>query len=387
MKKKQLFTILLSIVLTVSMCLAGTTAAFAGTDEGESAIVSSSALTKGITKSIDSKSNLRAVSGGYITPGTTIYPQELNSTKEETVFTAAKGSYTIDMPAAGILIFKYVGDVYPSSSYVSFPSTMKYADSMSADDGTAIKLYYCTKGTHVIEISPGSGNNYCGISALYASSAPKKVKLNSVYLHGTSDYNTVTKFQVTVPSTGYLTLTLGDGIGDEYFSIRAKTSGFKDYELFSSKDNVKWIGVKKGTYTFSVKSSSAIYGIKAKFTKVKESKYGSKKKKAVALKKKKTSKGLIITNAKKVHWYKFKNPKTQKVKVVVGTKITDAGGYGGIRVTAYYGKASTYRTIYSDTKSTSIQLYNKGTKLKKGTYYIKVESYSKGNGYFTVKWK
>ena len=47
------------------------------------------------------------------------------------------------------------------------------------------------------------------------------------------------------------------------------------------------------------------------------------------LKKKVYKKGLIVTNDKKSHYYKFYNPKLQKVKVVINTSINGGGNNGG----------------------------------------------------------
>ena len=97
----------------------------------------------------------------------------------------------------------------------------------------------------------------------------------------------------------------------------------------------------------------------------------------------------MITNAKKTHWYKFKNKKLQKVSVVIDTKISKGSSAGGLKVTIYDKKRQLYtRKLYPNAKPLTVKLSSPGKKkLKKGTYYIKVESYNGGNGYFTVKWK
>ena len=133
-----------------------------------------------------------------------------------------------------------------------------------------------------------------------------------------------------------------------------------------------------------------MYGVKVKFNKVSQGKYGTKKSKAATLKSKKIRKGLIITNAKKAHWYKFKNPKTKVVRIYVKGKLTSGGSYGGIKVTLYDSRGvvgSTILTPSSPSVTIKPYTYGKGSKLIKGTYRIKVESYKKGSGYFTVKWK
>ena len=68
---------------------------------------------------------------------------------------------------------------------------------------------------------------------------------------------------------------MGDDI--RTYGVYYKTAGFSDYEYLSQSDARRYIGVKKGLYTISVKSYTPVYGVKVKFNKVKESKYGTKK--------------------------------------------------------------------------------------------------------------
>ena len=169
-----------------------------------------------------------------------------------------------------------------------------------------------------------------------------------------------------------------------------KTSGFGDYEYVSSSNIRRTIGVKKGTYTFKVKSNAPVIAYRARFYKVSESKYGLKKSTACSMKKKVYKKGLIVANDKKSHYYKFYNPKLQKVSIVINTAINGGGNYGGIKVTLYDRKGTIgTKTIYPETATTTIKLYTlgKNNRLVKGTYKIKVQSYKSGNGYFSVKWK
>ena len=182
-------------------------------------------------------------------------------------------------------------------------------------------------------------------------------------------------------------LNMGDATGT--YSMYYKTKGFKDFEYLTQSDAQRYIGVKKGTYTIQVKSYSPIIGVTYKFVKKSQSSYGTKKAKAKTLKKKKTYKGLIITNSKKSHWYKFKNPKLQKVSIVIDHKLS-GGGNGGIKVTVINKSGSKFVDyIYPNQAKyeTSIYTVGKNNKLAKGTYWIKIQSYNGGNGYFTVKWK
>jgi len=199
--------------------------------------------------------------------------------------------------------------------------------------------------------------------------------------------------KVVVKTAGYLTMSFGGfsqySSGTSFYGCNYKTKGFKDYGWADKDDATRFIAVKKGTYTFSVKPIGNYALISAKFTKVKQAKYGTKKGKAATLKAKKAKKGLIITDAKKTHWYKFKNKKTKKVRVYVNAKESGSS-IMGIKVSMYDKRGLIgSRTIYSPGGKLTIKPYTfgKGGKLIKGNYWIKIQSYNKGNGYFTVKWK
>lgn len=216
------------------------------------------------------------------------------------------------------------------------------------------------------------------------------------YLQGPGDNSTVMTFKVAVPTKGRLTLEIGDPNGS--YSVNMRTNGFGDYEYVSSSDVRRVIGVKKGIYTFRVKSYASVIAYRVKFNKVKESKYGLKKSTAVKIKKKSLRKGLIVANDHKSHYYKFYNPKLQKVKVVITTSLNSGttaslnggGKYGGIKVTFYDKRGSIGSAIINpSTPSTTFELktLGKNNRLVRGTYKIKIQSYKYGNGYFTVKWK
>ena len=113
------------------------------------------------------------------------------------------------------------------------------------------------------------------------------------YVAGHGNTSTVSTFKITVPTKGKLKLDLE---GEEGYSVYMKTSGFGDYEYVSSSNVRRTIGVKKGTYTFKVKSNAPVIAYRARFYKVSESKYGLKKSTAASMKKKVYKKGLIVAN-------------------------------------------------------------------------------------------
>lgn len=300
-------------------------------------------------------------------------------------------SFVVNMSNAGTLaityksldtdnVFDTVDNKYSSYKY----STVK--------DGITYETHYwyLNKGSHTLAFSLYKKGTY---ARFYTTYAPATMNITAgtsqkTYILGRpADYSTESYFKIKAPGKGRLDLVMGDGIRDNY--IYYKTAGFSGFETLKPNDAGRTIGVKSGVYTFSVKSSTPLYGVVVKYNKVTESKFGTKKSKAKSIKKNKTRKGLIITNAKKSHWYKFKNTKTKKVRITVKCYISAGNSYGGLKVTLYDKRGSFGSRIIYPGESYTFKPYTigKGSKLVKGTYRIKVQSYNGGNGYFTVKWK
>ena len=331
----------------------------------------------------------------------TIYPQNWNGikTKDDVIVYETPASELFSVYSYHIVIRSActLGVVYSALGDVSIgmhnsAGKIIFADGTDdLDDGVKAKYYkFDASGTVTLDVTlfaPNTGKNAAAFSVLEASSASKVIPRGKEYIHGNTSSNN-SAFKVKAPSNGYFKVALADGTKTK-FTVKAKTKGFSDYHYFTSNDNTCWIGVKKGTYTFKVDTYTPLYAVKVSFKKVKESPYGSKRSKAKKIKKNKIQKGLMITGKQKVHWYKFKNPKNQKVKLIVRSKLTDTGKYGGIKVTVYSKNDQTAHTIYSGNRSETIKLYNysNGEKLAKGTYYIKFAPYNKGTGYYTLKWK
>lgn len=385
MKKRtqSMLSLVLALMLAMTMCLAGGAGAVYADAEAEAA-----AMTDGVGDAVKAGAGIDDLPALY--DGGTLSVTNLNSATEYAYKVSSSGTYAVTMPEKGILAVTAVSE--SGTPYVTVKDSNNatvYTSYSYSDDttGACYFFYSCGKGKYSVTVSVGAKT---AIEAQYAPNSAQTIGLKKIVFRGNGGSSSAkTTFKVKVPSTGYLKVNLADTTGDpkHNWPVYAKTNGYKDFESFNSTDNVKWIGVKKGTYTFTVKTYAPVYGVNVEFTKVKEAKYGTKKKKAAKLTKKKIYKGLIITNKKKAHWYKFKNPKTQKVNVVLKSKFANGNYSGGFRVTAYYGKASTWRIIKAGTGTTKIQLYNKGKKLRKGTYYLKVESYNGGTGYYTIQWK
>ena len=298
-------------------------------------------------------------------------------------------SYTASMPSAGTLAVSYY-----SPSYVTLKVDGNYYDDQvsTVEEGVTVytAYWYVSAGNHALDISLNSKNNYAIFAATYAP-ATMNITAGSTaktYVLGRpASSSTVSSFKVKSPGNGYIDLVMGDVI--RTYNVSYKTAGFTDFETLTQKDAKRYIGVKSGVYTVSVKSYTPLYGVSVKYNKVTESKFGTKKSKAKSIKKNKTIKGLIIANAKKTHWYKFKNTKTKKVRITVKANICGGCSYGGIKVTLYDKRGSFGSRILYPGESYTFKPYTlgKGGKLVKGTYRIKVQSYKGGSGYFTVKWK
>ncbi len=391
MKRKKILSWALSAVVAVTMCFGTTGTVFAGTGEIQSVPgpVNKVQSSAEVELPVDDMMIQSSKKGATVYSGATVAAQNFNTTASPTYYDTPNASgyktytYNVKMPKAGTIIIGYV------ASYLNVRNaTFGANDKLSS--GVQVKYYHVNAGgTYQLEIS-GEGAMRFGV--MYAAAESVYVPYNKVYYHGANATN-VSQFKVSVPSTGYLTVTLADGSNNNY-SLQAKTKGYSNYVTYSTYNrNVRQIGVKKGVYTFTVKSYAPVYAVKVKFTKVKESKYGKKKSKAKKIKRKKLQKGLMITGAQKTHWYKFKNTKKKKVKLIITSKLTSTGtSSGGIKVTCYKGKkkfiGTPTITEYNNGETKQYELSNTlGGKLAKGTYYVKVQCYQKGTGYYTLKWK
>ena len=138
--------------------------------------------------------------------------------------------------------------------------------------------------------------------------------------------------------------------------------------------------------------------MKVNFVKVKETSAKTSKSRAASIRKGKVNKGLVFVkktksdyNQKRVHWYKLKITKNQKVTLNVDArKMSDAGSTGKLAVTFYGARGQKLTDYVYGGSSKELSYYTiglSGNRLKRGTYYIKVESKDCGNGYYTIKWK
>ena len=167
-------------------------------------------------------------------------------------------------------------------------------------------------------------------------------------------------------------------------------STYVDGTNVNSSSFAKQFALKRGTYIIRV-TNTKHYTIRTKFKAVNDQGNTVKKKKGTKLGKKKTMTALFGAGDtyNKTEWFKFKLKKPKKVTLVMG-----AYGDASYRVTFYGPKPfkkgdTTYVSSgYTRTVKYWIQRGSKKLKLKKGTYYIKIQRTSTDvSGYCSIMWK
>lgn len=142
-------------------------------------------------------------------------------------------------------------------------------------------------------------------------------------------------------------------------------------------------GVKKGvTYYLNVRAYAGTT-INASFTKVTD-KSGAKKSKALNLKQKKATTGLIRVGDTKVSdWYKFTINSKKKLNVTI-TPYTNDSISITISGPGVYTKTSTISSSYYGKKCP----FTTTGKVKAGTYYIQIKPAKKTtSGFYKISWK
>ena len=161
----------------------------------------------------------------------------------------------------------------------------------------------------------------------------------------------------------------------------------------------EYYGVKKNTTYYIAVASAGGVKINAKLTKVND-KSGTKKGKALSLKKGKATTGVITAGNSKAKWYKFTLSKPSKLSFFIQPYLT-----GDVSVTLKGPGAgnSVSRTIqcrevrrnYDGTLDisghswgTKTPVYEASYLHRKGTYYVQIKPTTKTcNGYYKITWK
>ena len=262
------------------------------------------------------------------------------------------------------------------SSGSTVGSTSVYQAATASDD----KYIGIPKaGTYTLTIS--GNNTYSQLAGYYTIPCGGTLTLGKVFLGSSCGNNsTVAYYKVKIKKRGYLKVDFSyTTMNSHYFKLcNSKKKSLTGSWNYVGSDGTEYVGVKKGTYYIAVKSYDDAYGIKAKFTKTVKA-VKAKKAKAVNIKKGKVLKAVMVAG-EKTAWYKFKVTKSKAYKFALKGKLFG----NGVKIT-FSGKNyySSSVNLYGDTDSRTF----KTTKLKPGTYYIKVTTNSKGNGFYSIKWK
>ena len=387
MKRRKLLSLVLAFALVLTTAFAGAESIFAGTVSDAAGTPATEITAQGANSTEDINAYVARMTTG--SDNVTVIPVK-----------TTKGG-TLAIPLSGVEVGKGVTVTLHSTSAATSGDKIgysKYLSSSKVEDTLYAKVKKA--GTYYLKFETASYNagmpQSVGFRAILYPAGGTLTK-GKVFYGASPDNSGVSYYKVTAPGNGYLTVSFPERLTDySSFNIKLmnskKNSLFTNFEYLSSSKAYKTtIGVAKGTYYIAVKNSDNAYGIKVSFTSVKESS-GSSKSKAKSISKGSTKKGIITAaqSATSGDWYKFKITKTQYVKFTFKVKANGGGSSGGLKA-AFYQSGKTYPATsvncYGD-DGKEVQLYTigKGTKLATGTYYIKVQKYSHGNGYYTLKW-
>ncbi len=383
MKKNRIVSIIVAIAVVLSMTFASGLGVFAGTVTNGAAAVGTIAA-QDMNNTPDS---------GYAS-----YTAAAIKNSAAIVPVTVESAGTIIVPLQGTSVGKNLTVSMHTDAAATDANRVGYAEYLSSSNvSDTLTADVAKAGTYYLKFDTWA--NVEQSAYFQVKFAPAEGSLTSGKLfYGSSVENGFAYYKITVPGNGYLKITMpemDESSSYHYYYLKVTNTSKKnllagDKSLNSYDNYTSYIGVKKGTYYIAIKNSDKYYGLKVTFNSVKENS-GTSKSKAKSISKGSTKKGVITANQKagSGEWYKFVVKKTQKVTLKVNTKL---GGYsGGVKFAVYKkGDSSAFGTknIY-DTSSGELQPYTfgKGNKLAAGTYYIKVEKYGDGNGYYSIKWK
>ena len=249
-------------------------------------------------------------------------------------------------------------------------------------------LAYINKaGTYYIRIFSSSlneeGPTVIGAALVMLSGENAVLKNKKELLSCIADDSKPVYFKYVVPKTCRVAVSVNE-LTDLYSKItlcNAKKQKITEttYTNLLQDDSKVYYALKKGTYYFRVDGNKGIFLLKAVNTYF-DSKGGTTKAKATSLKVNgagKTSAILAESKTSKQTWYKFYNPKNQKMSLHFGQYFTS----GDVKVSFYDQKGKKYgsdMTLYGKPGQTVpirvyVKNYSTGAEyLPKGTYYIKI---------------
>lgn len=424
---KKLLSLSLSAALVFTTVFAGAESIFAETSVTEKdcpaplelaencTLDFENAETAGAVKATGGKASLQAM-----TEMQSVTAVNINTTTEANAYKTGLydrnnlWSIPVKIPAAGNFLINLVStgnnNVYlfdtPNPDADTKPiAAMALPASQSDSDIYSFSARVAKAGTYYLVFATDSYSSIQTALQVFYAKALKSGSSTAV-TSGKVRYASVSGtgyryFKITVPGTRYLRIDIpwGDGGQDAAYKIKLMNST-KKKNLLKGIVNLKkdgrgyttYAGVPKGTYYVAVSTATdSAYSIKVTSTKVTD-KSGSTRSKANRMFKGNSRSGIITAtqSSSSGDWYKLVLGSTQRVELDI---ITKSGGYsGGIKLSVYSGSKTkafgTAEYYYGDPNGT-LHLYTSGygDRLVKGTYYIKVQKYGSGSGYYKLKWK
>lgn len=424
---KKLLSLSLSAALVFTTVFAGAESIFAETSVTEKdcpaplelaencTLDFENAETAGAVKATGGKASLQAM-----TEMQSVTAVNINTTTEANAYKTGLydrnnlWSIPVKIPAAGNFLINLVStgnnNVYlfdtPNPDADTKPiAAMALPASQSDSDIYSFSARVAKAGTYYLVFATDSYSSIQTALQVFYAKALKSGSSTAV-TSGKVRYASVSGtgyryFKITVPGTRYLRIDIpwGDGGQDAAYKIKLMNST-KKKNLLKGIVNLKkdgrgyttYAGVPKGTYYVAVSTATdSAYSIKVISTKVTD-KSGSTRSKANRMFKGNSRSGIITAtqSSSSGDWYKLVLGSTQRVELDI---ITKSGGYsGGIKLSVYSGSKTkafgTAEYYYGDPNGT-LHLYTSGygDRLVKGTYYIKVQKYGSGSGYYKLKWK
>lgn len=424
---KKLLSLSLSAALVFTTVFAGAESIFAETSVTEKdcpaplelaencTLDFENAETAGAVKATGGKASLQAM-----TEMQSVTAVNINTTTEANAYKTGLydrnnlWSIPVKIPAAGNFLINLVStgnnNVYlfdtPNPDADTKPiAAMALPASQSDNDIYSFSARVAKAGTYYLVFATDSYSSIQTALQVFYAKALKSGSSTAV-TSGKVRYASVSGtgyryFKITVPGTRYLRIDIpwGDGGQDAAYKIKLMNST-KKKNLLKGIVNLKkdgrgyttYAGVPKGTYYVAVSTATdSAYSIKVTSTKVTD-KSGSTRSKANRMFKGNSRSGIITAtqSSSSGDWYKLVLGSTQRVELDI---ITKSGGYsGGIKLSVYSGSKTkafgTAEYYYGDPNGT-LHLYTSGygDRLVKGTYYIKVQKYGSGSGYYKLKWK
>jgi len=392
MRKKKMLSVILSLALVFTTVFAGTGSAFAATE----------AYVPFNYNQVDwNDTNL------YLDK-VTVFPDALTAeTAQQTVTVAKKGHYMFMVtPVATTGGYMTVGVFNPNGEAVTQQQVY-----LSYDENTGTYMASATlevglqqAGTYTVAVIPDAGYTGQMLCELFATYLPQSVKASPMTVLGKGDVyvdnpsDGYSWFKVTTSGVRNLKLQMKEAQGNFQVTLfksnKSTVLGKKNISIGSSKDYTTYFAVPKGTYyirVFHKEATAPYYAVKLTQTKVTE-KSGTTKAKAVATGKNVLRKGTVLSTqtASAADWYKITLTKDQKFYVHLNLK---SGGpsNGGIKMSVYRKGSSKVQlskkfAAGEDAYDWNLYTIGNGGKLEKGTYYIKVQKYNYGTGFYSLKW-